>query len=63
MLGNPPSAHAAIVGLEPYPPIVSMLMATVLMPVSALLLFAAAIRGRWERKHRAAEAAAEKVPR
>jgi hypothetical protein len=47
--------------MEAYPPIISMLMATILMPVSALLLLAAAVRGRWERKRREAETAEAKV--
>jgi hypothetical protein len=38
--------------MKPYPIIVGLLMATVLLPVTVIILFVAAFRGRWERKRR-----------
>jgi hypothetical protein len=40
--------------MKHYPPIVGFLMATVLLPVTVVMLFVAALRGRRERKRREA---------
>lgn len=44
--------HAAGVAdaMKPYPLIVTLL-AVVFFPITAIFLFVAALRGRWERKH------------